>query len=359
MGRKAKHPEHENLERWMVSYADFVTLLFATFVVLYALSQVDAKDFAELEKSIQAAFSAPSIMQGSEGMLNASNSLFDESSANSVIEPLMMEYVSQKYEEQSMQDIEKNIDKEVKSGGLSGVETIETDQGLIIRFKDDFLFASGSAQLTPSAKKKVDKVGAIIAKKFILHCMRIEGHTDNQAFSSKVYPSNWELSSARACTIIRYFIQRFSFIPSIFTSVGYGDTRPIANNAYANGRAKNRRIEIYILKKKYSALENPQNDIMKMSKEQQKQMQAKRIETINKVLSEDKSQDSKTSQDSQSSNGAPADSNANVLNKVYQKEVNRLDKETNAYDNAMKQRITGQGKWLKPPAHQRPEKLWK
>jgi Flagellar motor protein len=88
MAKKQKHPEHENLERWLISYADFITLLFATFVVLYALSQVDIKDFKALEDSIRQAFSAPSVMQGAEGLMqNSSDSLLDSSQADSMITP--------------------------------------------------------------------------------------------------------------------------------------------------------------------------------------------------------------------------------------------------------------------------------
>lgn len=346
MGKKQKHPEHENLERWLVSYADFMTLLFATFVVLYALSQVDIKDFKSLEDSIKQAFAAPSIIQGSQGIMADSGDsvLNSDSGADSMITPLMMEYMSQKYEDQSFQDIQQDVKAMEKTGELSGVQTLESDKGLIIRFSNDSMFKSGSAALLPSAKEKLDKIGAVIAKRFILHYMRIEGHTDNQPIVSVVYPSNWELSSARAGTIIRYFIGRFSFMPSLFTSVGFADTRPIEKNTSITGRAKNRRVDILILRNKSKGQENPQNEIMKMSKKDQEAMQKNRMDTVNKVQSLSDAAKKLAKGNKQ------AEQDAIILNQAYEKEVKRLTKETDALDTASKAKVTGQNEWLKPPA---------
>lgn len=346
MGRKAKHPEHENLERWLISYADFITLLFATFVVLYALSQVDIKDFKTLEESIRQAFAAPSVMQGSEGVMpDSSDSLFDTAQADSMITPLMMEYVSPKYEEQSMQEVEKSIDEKVKTGEIDGVEAFQTDRGLVIRFNDDFLFKSGSATLNPNAKTKLDKVGATIGRKFFLHNMRVEGHTDNQPMVSTIFPSNWELSSARASSIIRYFISRFGYMPSLFSAVGFADTRPITDNKSASGRAKNRRVEILILKNKLKSGEYATNEITKMSREAQEKMQARRIDAINRI-------DSISDAAKKLTNGGDqkAEQQAIILNQVYDQEAKRLSKETSALDSKTRGEITGQGLWLKPPA---------
>lgn len=345
MAKKAKHEEHENLERWLISYADFITLLFATFVVLYALSQVDIKDFKALEDSIKKAFSSPSIMQGDPGIMkDSSNAIFDTSSADSVIAPLMMEYMSQKYEESSYQEISKEINDMNKTGEMDGVEVMESDRGLIIRFKDNYLFKSGSAELMPKAKVKLDKIGVIIAKKFILHNMRVEGHTDNQSIHSIIYPSNWELSSARASSVITYLIRRFGFMPSLFTAVGFADTRPIADNTSPQGQAKNRRIEVLILRNRLNAQENPQNAFLKMSKGEQEKMQQTRYDTINRIQSiSDKAKQEQEQKVVQKQNSI-------ILNEVYEKELKRLNKETNAFDDQDREKITGQGDWLKPPA---------
>lgn len=346
MARKQKHPEHVNLERYLISYADFITLLFATFVVLYALSQVDIKGFQALENSMQEAFAAPSIMQGADGVMqdSTSNNLFDTSQADSMITPLMMEYMSQRYEDQSMQEIEKTVNDEAKAGGIDGVEAIQTERGLIIRFNDDFLFKEGSATLSQAAKIKMDKVGAIIGKKFVLHYMKVEGYTDNQPIQSAVFPSNWELSSARASAIIRYLITRFSFMPSLFSAVGYAETRPIAKNDTPANRAKNRRVEILILKNKFKAQESPTDEIIKMSKEDQEKLQSQRMEAISRIgaISE--------AAKKLSNGNRKAEASAIILNQIYDKETKRISKEAQALDNLTREKVTGQGTWLKPPA---------
>lgn len=345
MAKKKKHPEHINLERWLISYADFITLLFATFVVLYALSQTDFKGFKMLEESMKKAFEKPSIMQGSEGMMSpdASDSIFNMQQADSMITPLMMEYMSQKYEDQSMQEIVQSIKQAEQSGEISDVEVFETDRGIIIRLQGNYLFKSGSAELMPAAKIKLQKVGAIIAKKFILHNIRIEGHTDNQALHTAQFPSNWELSSARSSAIIRFFISEFGFMPSIFTAVGFADTRPIASNKSSSGQTKNRRVEILILKNKFKPFESARNDIIKMSKDEQQAMQEKRIAAINRILATFKSAKISTEAKREEQSAA-------VLNDAYTKEIERLNRETEALDNANKSKLTGEGGWLKPPA---------
>lgn len=283
MAKKKPPEEHENLERWLVSYGDFITLLFATFVVLYALSQIDISEFGKLEDSIKKAFNAPSLLEGSDAMLDGRESILDASAADSVIAPLMLEYVSQKYEEQSFREIKESIDEMTKNGDLKGVDAQITDKGLLITFKDDFLFYSASASLTESAMKTLDNIGVLIGEKFALHYIRVEGHTDSQPINSFMYPSNWELSGARASSIIRYLIQRFKFMPNIFTSVGYSDTRPIVDNKTPENRAKNRRVEILVLKNKFKGLEHPSASILTQSKKAQEKFQEERVATLQSV----------------------------------------------------------------------------
>lgn len=346
MAKKQKHPEHENLERWMVSYADFVTLLFATFVVLYALAQVDAKDFEALEQSLKQAFAAPSIMQGSEGVMEgSSNALFDSSQADSMIAPLMMEYMNAKYEEQSMNDIQKDVEAAEKTGELDGVEVEKSDRGLVIRFKDDCLFAPSSAVLQGKAKVQIDIVGRMVIKRFILHNIRVEGHTDNLPIFSAEYPSNWELSSARASSVTRYLIERFKIMPSLFTVVGFADTRPLVSNTSEAARSKNRRVEILILKNRFKGSETSFNAIAKMSKAEQEALQKERQNTINRIGDISEAAKKLTAGNIQ------AEKNAIILNKVYTKEVQRLSRETNAMSANDKKKITGEGDWLRPRTH--------
>ena len=286
MAKKPKPPEHENLERWLVSYADFITLLFATFVVLYALSQTDVAELSKIDESLQRAFSTASILQGNDGVLDSGQSILDSSAGNGFIQELMAEYISPKYESQSFEQIEKSIDELKKNGQLEGVDAKITDQGLSITFEEKYLFDSGSAELSPASKKLLDKIGVIIFEKFVMHNIRVEGHTDSMPIASARYPSNWELSSARACTIVRYMIQRFKFSPSLFTAVGYADTRPAKNEKGQVNSRMSRRVEILVVKTKFNSIEKPQNEILNMDKDQQMELQTRRKELVSQLKSQ-------------------------------------------------------------------------
>ena len=283
MAKKHKHPEHENLERWLVSYSDFITLLFATFVVLYALAQVDATDFAKLEDSLKQAFSQSSLFDGQQSVLDSQDSIFDQQQANSFIPSLMLEYISPKYEEDSFREIAEDIKELTELGELEGISSKITEKGLLLTFDDKYLFAPASAYLDKSAKKILDKVGVLICKKFVLHQMIVEGHTDSLAMKSAIFPSNWELSGARACSVVRYLIDRFKFSPSLFSAVGYADTRPL-ETAISPKDPANRRVEILILKNKYKNQFGTRNDFtMNLTKAQQDAIQRQRQEIIEKV----------------------------------------------------------------------------
>lgn len=282
MAKKKKHEDHENLERWLVSYGDFITLLFATFVVLYALSQIDATDFARLEESLRHAFSQNTLMEGQESILDGSDSIFDQQVANSFIPSLMVEYISAKYEETSFKEIEEEIRELSTMGELSGISSKITEKGLLLTFDDKYLFAPASASLDTGAKKLLDKVGVLICKKFVLHDMIVEGHTDSLAIKSAIYPSNWELSAARACSVVRYLINRFNFMPTLFTASGYADTRPL-ESAISPKDSTNRRVEILILKNKYKNRTGKNDLSVNLTKQQQDEIQRRRAEIIKTV----------------------------------------------------------------------------
>lgn len=284
MAKKHKHPEHENLERWLVSYSDFITLLFATFVVLYALAQVDATDFAKLEDSLKHAFSQNTLFDGQQSILDSSDSIFDQQmQANSFIPSLMVEYISPKYEEDSFKEIIEEIKELSEIGELDGISSKITEKGLLLTFDDKYLFAPGSAYLAKDARKLLDKVGVLICKKFVLHSMIVEGHTDSLAIKSNVYPSNWELSGARASSVVRYLIDRFKFSPSLFSATGYADTRPLETSTSPKDPI-NRRVEILILKNKYKKqLGNRYDFTLNLTKAQQDEIQRQRANIIKDV----------------------------------------------------------------------------
>lgn len=321
MGRKPKHEEHVNLERYLVSYADFITLLFATFVVLYALSQVDISAFSKLEESLKKAFDAPTMMQGQPGIMDgAGDSVIQDAAANSVISALMMEYLSPKYEDESYEAIKKEIDELTKSKELKGVTATIEERGLVIKLNDsNIMFESASATLLPEAEKKLDKIGLLIAQKFLMHSIRVEGNTDNLPFSNNIYPSNWELSAARSCTIVRYLIDRFKFHPDLFTPIGYGSTRPIADNKTAKGREQNRRVDIIVLRNKFKKHENAQDSILKMTKNEQEAYRNEHLKAINKVRGLSEAALKLTGEDEEIAK------NVLILKEIYSEETNRIN----------------------------------
>ena len=262
MAKKKKHEEHENLERWLVSYSDFMTLLFATFVVLYALSQSDVNSFKSIEEALRRAFSQ-NVFDAQQSILTGQDSILEgQSGANN---PLMLEYMSQKYEQSSYDEVKSEIEKLNKEG----VNAIIEERGLVIRLNDRAVqFTRGTAELSKNSLKVLDAVAAIIKQKFAIHYIQVEGHTDSDKIHTLRYPSNWELSSARASSVIRYLIQAHNFTPKIFIAEGLSDTVPIVENTTPENKAKNRRVEIVVLRNKNRNLS--QKDIQEILKEARK-----------------------------------------------------------------------------------------
>lgn len=288
MARKKKHEEHENLERWLVSYADFMTLLFATFVVLYALSQINVNEFKKVEESLRRAFSSNSIMEGSDGMMDSGNAITDASAADSMIDSLFMEYISQRYEKESYEQIKKQVDDMKKNGELNGIEAKIDDRGLVLTLDDsNVLFKSASAELTQDAMKKLEIVGKLIVEKFAMHIIKVEGHTDNIPISGGKYPSNWELSSARASSVVRYLINKFQILPDLCCAVGYAETRPYEGGKGVSDLAKNRRVEIVVQRNQYKNLDHYQNSFMKMDKTEQQRRRNEQIKIIREINNKD------------------------------------------------------------------------
>ena len=284
MARKKKHEEHENLERWLVSYADFMTLLFATFVVLYALNQTTVVEMKKVEDSLRKAFSASSILEGGLGVMNSGTSVLEDNGADAIIDTLLMEYISPKYEQESFKQIKKEIEDKVKSGELKDVAAKIDDRGLVITITDNnIFFKSASAELSDGSKKVLDQIGKLIVEKFAMHSIRVDGHTDSLPISGTKYPSNWELSSARSSTIVRYLIDKFHILPDLMTAVGYAETRPLEKGNDPKSLAKNRRVEIVVLKNINNKLENYQNTYLKMSKTEQQRRRNEQIKIIKEL----------------------------------------------------------------------------
>jgi len=220
-------------------------------------------------------------------IMNGENSIFE--GQQGATNPLMLEYMSQKYEQSSYEEIKEEIDK-MKDEGISA----EIDErGLVIRLDNHAVqFRSGSAEILKDSFKTLELVGKLIKQKFSIHYIQVEGHTDSDPVSNPRFPSNWELSSARAGSVIRYLISSQGFNPKIFVSVGLADTIPIEENSTGVNKAKNRRVEIVILrnKNKFMSKKNMQQ-ILKEVKEQnaiKKKTSSQPSEAIEHLIGADK-----------------------------------------------------------------------
>ncbi len=285
MARKKPPEEHENLERWLVSYADFMTLLFATFVVLYALAQSDVNSFKGIEDALRKAFSQ-NIFDNQANIMEGNNSIL--TGEQGAINPLMLEYMSQKYEQTSYDDIKYEIDS-LKQNGLSA----EIDnRGLVIRLNEKAIqFAPGTAELNPKSLETLAVVAKIIKDKFSIHYIQVEGHTDSDPITSARFPSNWELSCDRASAVVRFLIKEQNFSPKIFIAQGLADTVPLVPNTNNENKAKNRRVEIVILRNKNKNLSNKNlAQILKEAQALQSKSNLKPSKAIEELVGSDREQ---------------------------------------------------------------------
>jgi|Deesub1362A_J573_1020465.scaffolds.fasta_scaffold12024_3 chemotaxis protein MotB len=210
----------ENTDRWVISYADFITLLFAFFATMYALSAIDAEKLEKFAVSMKKAFK--------------SNTIIDK-------ERVIPELSS----DNPMGHIETEIRSVLKN--MNGNIIIRRDErGIIISLGAGFLFDPGDATLKEDAIKGISELALVF--KNISNRILIEGHTDSLPPSNAVYKSNWELSALRAIAVLRVFVERFHLPPERFIVAGYAQYRPLRENATPEGRAMNRRVDIVILK---------------------------------------------------------------------------------------------------------------
>ncbi len=268
MARKKAPEEHENHERWLVSYADFITLLFAFFVVMYSISSVNEGKYRVLSDSLVSAFhSSPKSLQPIQiGALSKApvTSTTQVDTKNPALVKLPKMFISQnknidgqvrdplqdeQYKEGDDLVVLKKIADDVKDALASLVDQglITVKQGALwveIEIKNSVLYTSGSARLQEQAMPVLKKVAKVLSESE--NAIRVEGFTDNLSISTVVYPSNWELSAARASSVVRLFVKH-GITPNRMVAQGYGKYRPIADNNTPEGRAQNRRVVIVVL----------------------------------------------------------------------------------------------------------------
>ena len=251
MARRArKHEEPENHERWLVSYADFITLLFAFFVVMYAISTLNEGKYRVLADSLVVAFrNDPVVTAQTNGLspMNRTTSSLPPRPAPKAIDPL------RKQKTRDLQDLASRISEAMKPLVQSGqVRLTQLPHGLAVEINASVLFAPGQATLQqPDSIAALDAVARLLAATG--QQVRVEGHTDHLPIASPVFPSNWELSSARASSVVRLFMAA-GVAPARLAAVGYAEHKPVDSNETLEGRARNRRVTLLILEDLPSSL---------------------------------------------------------------------------------------------------------
>lgn len=267
MKKKVK-PKKENGERWLLTYADMITLLLALFILLYGMSNVDQEKYEKLAESLNASLGdgkGASIFDGTEGIMdNRGNTIFDnykgtggdgQSSVTTVpttVTPKPTETASSGDDsdtlttQEDMNDLKNGINEIVDDMNVEGaIGTAIAERGLTISLADDAFFDSGKADLKTKMKKGISQIAKLLNK--IDNPIIIEGYTDNIPISSSIYSSNWQLSGARSGVVAEYLVEDEKVDGTRIASVGYGEYRPIASNDTAEGRSQNRRVDITIL----------------------------------------------------------------------------------------------------------------
>jgi chemotaxis protein MotB len=248
-----KEPEpHVNHERWLVSYADFITLLFAVFVVLYAMGQSDKKKVEEVMKSIQESFgmanagaTAPKINVIASQQITVIPSLKPEVKTNPIERPHSGQGKS-RADEKDFRQIKSTIEAYlVRQGAQHKVSLEISRRGLIVSLKEAGFFASGQADIKPEAYELINTIAEVVSQ--YNNPIRLEGHTDNIPISTAQFPSNWELSTSRATHALKYLMKNFDLEAGKVSATGYAEFRPLADNATSEGRAKNRRVDLVML----------------------------------------------------------------------------------------------------------------
>jgi chemotaxis protein MotB len=276
--RKKKPEEHASHERWLVSYADFITLLFAFFTTMYAISTVDAQKMGRMVMSMRASFDNSLFSAGSDRLslsqgagangnaapgqrviesLRSSKGANEPGAALQDLKELNASFHSRSGAggaEKILSNLQRSVETLVGPEALgSKVRTKMDERGLVISLGEGGFFDSGSDILKPEGRTLLDAIASALV--VTDNHIRVEGHTDNVPIRNSRFPSNWELSTARATTVVAYLIDRFKIAPERLSAGGYSEYWPVETNMTVEGRSRNRRVDIVVLHPRYAQVE--------------------------------------------------------------------------------------------------------
>ncbi|MDK2881732.1 MAG: chemotaxis protein MotB [Bacillota bacterium] len=232
--RRDSGPELPSSPGWMTTYGDMMTLVLCFFVLLFSFSQIDLARFQDVIISVQ----------GALGVLEGGSSLTPEPMPGGAADEAALRWQA---EQRRLEDILGKVREYVEENNLQNkIHASLDERGLTIRFLDTALFDLGQADLKPEARAILDNVASILRS--LPNPIRVEGHTDNLPINTYRFPSNWELSTARATTVVRYLAEKHGIPPDRLSAAGYGEWRPVAPNDTPEHRAQNRRVDIVVLR---------------------------------------------------------------------------------------------------------------
>ncbi|HHW92228.1 MAG TPA: OmpA family protein [Firmicutes bacterium] len=241
MGKYSRKKRSWNLPpsgNWLLTYSDMMTLLLTFFVLLFTFSSMDVTKFQAVLYSLQDAL----------GLLEAGTTLNIAQEQTSVSGELEGEWLA---EQRRLEELMAELETFIEDEGLGEQVLVSLEErGLVIRFLDTVLFDLGSAELKEESMKILEKVAEVLQG--LPNQIRAEGHTDNLPISTYRYPSNWELSSTRAASVIRFLLESYSFSPNQLAAIGYGEYRPIAPNK-PGGQPLNRRVDLVVLREAWNS----------------------------------------------------------------------------------------------------------
>ena len=237
--KRGKKHEEEASEAWLLPYSDLMTLLLALFICLFAISQTDQTKLQQMAQAFTAAFN----MGGP--------SFFNQAGPNASMQREIMSTEDQGNaayieENRTLEQLQRQLDEYIEQNNLQEeLSTQLEEEGLMIRIKERALFPSGSAELVPESQRIGPIVAGLLAA--VPERVLISGHTDTDPINTAQFPSNWELSSVRAMTFMKYLLSiNPNLNPARFSAIGYGEYRPIAPNDTAENKQQNRRVEMLI-----------------------------------------------------------------------------------------------------------------
>lgn len=251
---KGKCPDCPTIPGWVTTFGDLMSLLLTFFILLLSFSSVQESEFNKAKGSIMGALGLLAENNGRTYFADVTSPPSSSQSEGSVSEEEEDEFEN----EAVLADIQSELDKALSdnkskfknNSSVKDLLSLEVSKkGIHILITDSVMFASGKSKLKDTFKILLTAIGKVIAKNKDKYDVIVEGHTDNTPISTAKYPSNWELSAYRAIAIVKFMTNKFAISQRKFSAIGYGEFRPVANNNTKIGRRKNRRVEIYLVKK--------------------------------------------------------------------------------------------------------------